>query len=86
MELLEPSQVDRATPVEARSVEVGTLAVVPSLRTQLIQPQGLGIGHGHPRRCSRSASAARFTRDMLLAFVDPSFMRRATCFSFTARS
>jgi hypothetical protein len=86
LELLEPSQVNRAAPVDARSVEVGTLTVVSSLHTQLIQPQGLGVGHGHPRRDSRSASAARFTGDMLLAFVDPSFMRRATCLSFTARS
>jgi hypothetical protein len=86
LELLQPSQVHRAAPLEARSIEVEALALVAGLGTQLLQPLGLAVGHDRWRRCSRSASAARVTGDMRRAFEDPCLIRRATCFSFAARS
>jgi hypothetical protein len=50
LELLEPSQVRRVAAVEPRSTEVEALAVVVRLRAQLVQPRGLGGGHGRLRR------------------------------------
>ena len=45
-----------------------------------------GVGHGRLRRYSCSASAARFTGVKRRALEDPFLIRRATCFSFVARS
>jgi hypothetical protein len=86
LELLEPSRAHRAAAVEPRSIQVEALAVVVRLRAQLVQPGGLAVGHGRPRRRARSASAARFTGGSRRAFEDPSLSRRATCLSLVARS
>jgi hypothetical protein len=45
LELFEPGQAQRAPAVEPRPIEVEALAVVARLRSQLLQPLALVVGH-----------------------------------------